>query len=80
MRTSFFASLVIAATLVSGLPTPSYFPSYYPSFPSTGGNAQTGSSGNVNGGNVVNDGWMIQNYPWASKSSPPPLLPTKNAY
>lgn len=69
MHKSFFASLVLAATLVTGLPviqerSPG-FP-IHPSFP-TGGNAQTGSSGNVNGGDVVNEGWKIQNYPWASK-------------
>ena len=46
----------------------SSFPSfnYFSGF-AKGGSAQSGNSGNVDGGNVVNIGGKIFNGPWASK-------------
>lgn len=40
------------------------FPSY-----AKGGNAQSGNSGNADGGSVGNFGWKIINYPYASMST-----------
>ena len=51
----------------SSYPYPYPYP-YFPSY-SQGGNAQTGSSGNVNGGDVVNYGGYIWNGWGASKCS-----------
>lgn len=78
MRSSFFAALVIASmTLVSAAPLDARGGSYgggggyYPSPPKgKGGNAQSGDSGNANGGGVYNDAgyWgYIYNGPYASE-------------
>ena len=68
MRTSFLTALVLAATFVAGAPLDTRG-NNFPSF-ALGGNAQSGNSGNANGGGVYNDAgyWgYIYNGPYASE-------------
>ena len=67
MRASFFTAFVLAATLVSGAPLDTRG-NNSPTF-GKGGNAQSGHSGNVNGGDVANQGGLIFNGAFASKFS-----------
>ena len=78
MRSSFFAALVIlSTTFVSAAPLPGGGGGGGgggpPSFPK-GGNAQSGYSGNANGGSAINIGGNVFNAPLASKSSSHHLL------
>lgn len=67
MRSSFFALLAVAIAAVHAAPTPG---GYTPPKPKggNGGSAQTGNTGNVNGGDVINQGFGISNGYGASKS------------
>ena len=65
MRTSFLTTLVLAATFVAGAPLDTR--GNPPTFSlCKGGNAQSGNSGNANGGSVYNGGNVIKNGPGAS--------------
>ena len=64
MRASFFIALVLASTLVSGAPLDTRA-NNSPTF-GKGGNAQSGHSGNVNGGDVANQGGFVLNGAFAS--------------
>ncbi|KAJ3478264.1 hypothetical protein NLI96_g9874 [Meripilus lineatus] len=58
MRTSFLTALVFAATFAAGAPLDTRgFPSF-----ALGGNAQSGNSGNANGGGVYNAGGSLMTY------------------
>ena len=67
MRASFFTAFILTTTLVSGalLDTRGNNSSTF----GKGGNAQSGHSGNVNDGDVANQGGLIFNGAFASKFS-----------
>ncbi|KAH8103063.1 hypothetical protein BXZ70DRAFT_927956 [Cristinia sonorae] len=63
MRASFLTVLVFATTATYAAP---FFPPPLPH--GNGGSAYTGSTGNVNGGDVINDGYWISNGYGANKA------------
>ena len=65
MRASFFITLVLASTLVSGAPLDTRGNNSATS--GKGGNAQSGHSGNVNGRDVANQGGFVLNGAFASQ-------------